>query len=476
MVGAREPRYKIEPVRAQSDGPDAGELMAAYGSRLDPWQQDVLDCWLGRDAEGRYTMSTGGLSVPRQNGKNVCLEALELYLLVVLGVRILHTAHQVRTSKKSFRRLAGIFTDKRYPELNAIVKDIRYTNGEEAILLDNGGSIEFLARSRQAARGFDAIALIVFDEAQELTDDQLEAILATMSASPSGLRMVVDTGTPPYPGCPGTVFRRLREACLSTPGKHNAWHEWSVEGDSVDAIPTDAKALWYRVNPAMGRRLTEEFTGEELRSMTADGFCRERLGWWSPVLLQITETAIPEALWDACKSDAGKPEGKTAYGVQFSPDGTEVCLCGAVLPENGPARISLIDRRPTVQGTRWLAEWLRERYHVACCVVIDGRNGVELLIDRISDVWRAPGSIVRPRAGDVIAAASALVDALGERTVSWYAQQEGLRDSAVSSTRRPISGGWGFGGDDPAPIAGCALALWGANTCKRDPTRRMRIG
>ena len=476
MEGAREPRFKIEPQRITSDGPDAGALMAAYASPLDPWQQDILDCWLGRNELGKYTVSSAGLSVPRQNGKNVCLEALELYLMAALGVRVLHTAHQVRTSKKSFKRLAQIFTDKRHPELCNSVRDIRYTNGEEAITLDNGGSIEFLARSRQAARGFDAIAVIVFDEAQELTDDQLDSVMATMAASPSDTRIIIYTGTPPYPGCPGTVFRRRRQAVLDTPGEHDAWHEWSIEGESVEDIPADAPALWYRANPAMGRRLTEAFTLEELRSQTRDGFCRERLGWWSPVLTEATDMAIPEAIWDACKSNQIRPEGRVAYGVQFSPDGTEVALCGAVLPEAGPARISLIERKYTAQGTRWLSEWLNARYHVGCCVVIDGRNGVELLIDRISEVWKAPGSVVRPKASDVIAAATALVDALNEKNVTWYAEQEALRDSAVSSVKRPISGGWGFGGDDPCPIAACALALWGVKTCKRDPQRRMRIG
>lgn len=476
MFGSREPRFKIEPARITSDGEDAAALMAAYASPLDPWQQDILNCWLGRDENGAYTVSSAGLSVPRQNGKNVCLEALELYLMAVLGVRILHTAHQVRTSKKSFRRLAGIFTDRRHPELCGAVRDIRYTNGEEAITLDNGGSIEFLARSRQAARGFDGIAIIVFDEAQELTDDQMEAILATMSASPSGTRLIIYTGTPPYPGCPGTVFRRRRQACLNAPGAHDAWHEWSAEGESVEDIPLDSPALWYLSNPAMGRRLTEAFTLEELRSMTADGFCRERLGWWSPVLSNATDLAIPEALWDACRSEKVRPDGKVAYGVSFSADGTEVCLCGAVLPADGPARISMIERKPTAQGTRWLSEWLRERYRVGCCVVIDGRNGVDLLIDRIDDVWKAPGSVIRPKTGDVIAAASALLDALTEKTVTWYAGQEALRDSAVTATKRPIGGGWGFGGDDPCPIAACALALWGVKTTKRDPQRRMRIG
>ena len=106
MKGSQDPRIQIEPKRADTDGGDAAILMSEYGCKLDPWQQLVLDCWLGKDKSGAYTMTSAGLSLPRQNGKNVCLEAREFFGLVVNGERILHTAHQVRTSKKSFRKTA----------------------------------------------------------------------------------------------------------------------------------------------------------------------------------------------------------------------------------------------------------------------------------------------------------------------------------------------------------------------------------
>lgn len=476
MKGSQEPRIKVEPHRVATNGDDAAILMQTYGCTLDEWQADVLDCWLGKDESGNYNVTSGGLTLPRQNGKNVCLEAREFYGLVVDGERILHTAHQVRTAKKSFRRLAAMFTDKRHPEVTDIVKQIRYTNGEESIELVNGGVIEFSARSRQAARGFDGISLVVYDEAQELTDDQVEAIMATLSASSTGTRQIIYTGTPPYPGCPGEVFRRRRTVCLTDPGKHDAWHEWSVAAESVQEINAEDRSLWYNTNPALGIRLSEDFTEEEFRSMSADGFARERLGWWSPLLEHKEDYAIDQKVWDDCASDEEKPNGKTAYGVKFTPDGASVCLCGAVIPTVGKARISVIEQRPTGQGTQWLADWLNERYTTASCVVIDGRNGVDVLIDKISDVWKMRGSVIRPTARDVVASVSTLTNALNEASVTWYSKQDILRESAITSVKRPIGGGWGFGGDFSSPIEACALALWGAKVSKRDPGKKMRIG
>ena len=481
MKGSQIPRIRIEPQRSGTDGTGAAMLMQAYGVTLDEWQRLVIDCWLGKDPAGNYSVTSAGLSVPRQNGKNVCIEAREFYGLVVNGERILHTAHQVRTAKKAFKRLATMFTDKRHPEIVKAVKRIRYGVGEESIELNNGGIIEFTARSRQAARGYDGISLVVYDEAQELTDEQLEAIMAVLSASATGTRQIIYTGTPPYIGCTGEIFRRCRQACIVAAGKgeelRNSWHEWGVAGDTLQEIDTGDKQLWYEANPALGYRLTEEFTEEEFNTLSRDGFARERLGWWAKPAEARTELAIDAAIWDSCASDKERPAGKTAYGVKFTLDGSEVVLAGAAIdPASNEARISLLAIEPLGLGMSWLADWLNERYKTASCVVIDGKNSADVLIDKLQGTWRFKGSIIKPSAQNVITAASTLINELNEHTVTWYYQQEDLRDSAITATRRPISGGWGFGGQTSAPIEACSLALWGCRTSKRNPTRKMRIG
>lgn len=481
MIGNQTPRIRIEPPRSGTEGKGAAMLMQAYGVTLDKWQRLIVDGWLGTDDAGNYTATSAGLSVPRQNGKNCCIEAREFYGLVVNGERILHTAHQVRTAKKAFRRLVNMFTDKKHPEIISAVKKIRYGIGEESIELNNGGIIEFTARSRQAARGYDGISLVVYDEAQELTDEQAEAIMAVLSASATGTRQLIYVGTPPYIGCTGEVFRRFRQACIMAAGRgdvHNScWHEWGVTGDTLQEIDIADKKLWYEANPALGYRLTEEFTVEEFKTLSPDGFARERLGYWARPVSTLTELAIDAKLWDRCASDEQKPEGKTAFGVKFTPDGSEVVLAGAVIPpDGGKIRITLIAMEPTGNGLAWLAAWLNERYNKTSCVVIDGRNGADVLVDKMKDKWRYKDSIIKPTGQNVVAAASMLINELNEQNLTWYSKQEELRESAVTATRRPIGGGWGFGGQSSAPIEACSLALWGCRISKRDPSRRMRIG
>ena len=108
---------------------------------------------------------------------------------------------------------------------------------------------------------------------------------------------------------------------------------------------------------------------------------------------------------------------------------------------------------------------------MASCVVIDGRNGVDFLIEKITPVWKYKQSIVRPAAKEVIAAASQLSQEINEQTVTWYKYQEILNESAITSVKRPISGG-----ENSIPIEAAALALWGCRTSKRNPNRKMRIG
>lgn len=463
-MGVQEPSARIAPQYNTTDGADACAVLRAGGIVLDPWQMDILDDWLGRTLSGRWASPTCGGSVPRQNGKTRLVEGRMEAGMLLFNEQVIYTAHLQKTATETFEEMRDFFET---PALKPYVAEIRTALGREQIVLKTGARVKFLARTRNGGRGQHGDLLII-DEAQEIDENQQASFLPAISASLNPQTIYV--GTPPDPQATGTVFRSIREKAPES--KRTSWFEFSVDkiGDVYDVN------RWAETNPALGRRILLSTIEGEVEQMDADTFARERLGWWSPIVTEKKEYAISAECWDACKSDALKPEGKTAYGIKFSADGTQLCLCGAVLPKEGAARVSLIQRETTLRGTQWLADWLCARYDKASCVVIDGKNGVDVLVDKLAPVWRAKGSIIRPNARDMIASASTLTDALAEKTVTWFAGQEDLRDSALSSVKRPISGGWGFGGDNSIPIEAAALALWGVKTSKRDPTRKMLIG
>ena len=433
---------------------------------LDPWQSSVLTDWLGRAGSGLWAAPTCGGSVPRQNGKSLLVQGRAEAGMILFNEQVIYTAHLQKTATETFEEMRDFFQS---PGLVNYVEDFRNALGREQIILKNGARIKFLARTRNGGRGQHG-DLLIFDEAQELDEVAQASFLPAISASLNPQTLYV--GTPPGPEACGVVFRGIRQRALDGKSGKLSWFEFSV--DEIGDIKE--RRRWAATNPALGRRILESTIEGEADQMDPDMFARERLGWWTPVDDHKQDLAIDGNAWEACRSSEPKPEGKTAYGVKFSADGSAVCLCGAVIPKDGPARISMIELRPTGMGTQWLADWLNERYSKAACVVIDGRNGVDVLIEKLSGTWRIKNSVIRPSSRDVIAAAGTLTDALNEKRVTWYEGQEALRDSALTSVKRPIGGGWGFGGDNSAPIEAAALALWGATVSKRDPSKKMRIG
>lgn len=478
--GNQNPTFHYAEEYDKTEGGYAAQLSGAYDLKPHEWQEMVLDDWLAVDDKGKLIHSYCVLEVPRQNGKTGVSDPRETWGLIKRGESILHTAQEFQTAKKAFDRMRKKFGDRKndpyakYPELNALVDHYTQSAGQMVLDLTNGGHIEFRTRGNNSDMGrggtFD---LVVIDEAQAYTEAQDASLSPLNSAAPSGSPQTILMGTPPMiaNGEKGLIFSRAIDGFHNNPQKGSCIHQWSATeiGDVTN------KDIWYMTNPSLGYQLLEDALVKDSLNMSPDTFAREHLGFM-PKKHEVKSYVIPEELWDSCKSDEPKPEGKTAYGIKYSADGSEVALCGAVIDSTGKARISLIDRRPTGAGTQWLADWLNQRVKKACCVVIDGKNGADVLNDKIADTWKAKGSVIRPGAKDMIGAVSLLMDCLSEKTLTWYSQQDDLRESATTSTKRSIGAGWGFGGADSAPIEACALALWGAKTSKRDPSKTMRIG
>lgn len=480
-VGNQNPTFRASADYKRTEGGYASEISESYSLKPHPWQELVLNDWLAVDENDKLIHSFCVLEVPRQNGKTGVSDPRETWGLLKRKESILHTAQEYQTAKKAFDRLRKKFGAKRgdpfamYPELNALVDRYTISAGQMVLDLTNGAHIEFRTRGNNSDMGrggtFD---LVVIDEAQAYTEEQDAALSPLNSAAPTGSPQTILMGTPPLTAgnTKGLVFARAIESIQSERKHGDCAHIWSV--DEIGDITN--RDRWYMTNPSLGYQLIEEAIEKDASKMSADMFAREHLGYITKVSASGAQYVISSELWDSCKSSETKPEGKTAYGIKFTFDGSMVCLCGAVIDSNNNARISMIEQRPTGQGTRWLAEWLNARYDKACCVVIDGRNGADVLVDKIADVWKIKGSIIRPTARDIIASVGMLMDSLNEHTITWYEGQDALRESAITSVKRSIGGGWGFGGEYSAPIEACALALYGAKTCKRDPSKKMRIG
>lgn len=451
------PRVRRVPRAASSDADDASYLSSSYGLTPDDWQDDVLADWLGRRVDGRWAAATCGLAVPRQNGKNAIIEVRELFGMVELGEKFLHTAHQVKTARKAFMRIAGFFENEReYPELSALVKEIRKTNGQEAVVLTNGGSVEFIARSRNSGRGF-TVDVLVCDEAQDLTDDELDALLPTISVAPTGNPQVIFTGTPPDPekGETGEVFTRVRGDGEAGRDARLAWTDYGVpDGPAPDL---DDRSIWAGVNPSLATRLAIAEVERERGLMSEIGFARERLGWWGDPAAADEDDVLPN--WAQCLDPQGVVSGRRVLAVDTNLDRSWSCISGAGIRDDDRVHVEMVEHRP---GTAWVVgrlKELRDKWGSSLAVVVDQRGPAASLFPDVED---EPIKPIRANTDQACSAYGDFVDAVENLKVT----HPGDMDAAVAAAQpRPVGDRFLWGrknsGADITPLVAATLAAWG---------------
>ena len=452
ILGSQIARFNTAPCPAGYSlvhAEAAIEFAAGYGLVLDEWQKEVVRAWLRVTPSGRWCAATWGLSVPRQNGKNGALEAIELYCMIELNLKILHTSHLLGSARKAFKRLMHFFGQKvddphaRFPELNALVKEIRKTNGQEAIELYDGGLIELGARTGGAGRG-SSFDVLVVDEAQQYEEDEQEALEPTVSASPSGDPVTIYMGTPPKDLSErGEPFVRIRNAAVSGTDKRSAWVEHSPQGDvdkmseSELAVFVADRANWLLANPALGIRIMLETVVGEFHKWSARSFARERLNMW-PTPSQLGNPTFSLAELDALLiENPGDDWPVAAYGVDMNPERTKVTISVATFGVGESVHLELAADAPYDEtGTAALVEWLWGRAKRLRPVVIDAFSPARDLLEVHLKSKKMKVFIL---SSTEYSQACALFEGAvsRERSVTHFGQEH-LTDSILNVTKKPF--------------------------------------
>lgn len=458
--GRQEPTRLVVP---ESSGNRFSELEAfadAGGLMLLDWQALVVESWMGVDASGMWSAKVCAEKVPRQNGKTEGTAAPRMgWGAFALNEQVLYTSHLQKTSTETFEGMAAFFDQRKFRKY---IKAVRTAIGRESIEFKNGGRVKFLARTRNGGRGQHA-DLLVFDEDQELTDEQQASFLPCLAASPNPQRIYL--GTPPDENAPGEVSRRIRDRALSEGGI--AYAEWSVAeiGDVAD------RGRWYEANPSLGILIHESTVEAEMMDMAADKFARERLGWWAPVEKAVEHVIDAEA-WALCETDEPPEPYVTCAGVKFGPDRATLAYC--LRPSDGSPYVEWVDTRPLSEGVGWVAAWMDARRDKVAAVAIDG-GSTAALTTRLADMGFPKRAVVVAGSRDMAKAVSMLTNAVAEHDLAHYRQDELTASATLTARRRIGSDGVGFedaGGADSTLIEACALALWQAKTMKRRPGRK----
>lgn len=347
IVGSQTPRLLHLPEGQHGFGSGEAALeLARSTARLTPdeWQEFCILNGCSERIDGSWAAFETYLDVPRQNGKGDVLMIRQLAGLFVFKEKLqLHSAHEFKTAREHFLRVRAVIDG--VPELSKRVKAVFTGSGNESIVLQNGCRLLFVARSRGSIRGFTGNVLYL-DEAFKLSDEARGAMIPALSAVKNPQIWYASSA----PHADSDTLHQLQSRMRSGESPNLFAASWSNE---PDADPYDREA-WARANPALGKRLSAEFTMNELESLPAAEFLRERLG--VAEILDTSSAEISPGAWEACADHRSVPQDPVVFGVDVSPErGGSIVVAAA--SSTGGVHVELVEQRP---GTDWIVARARE--------------------------------------------------------------------------------------------------------------------
>jgi phage terminase large subunit-like protein len=433
------------------------DLAASAGLVLDPWQAFVLDQSLGERADGKWAAFEVGVIVSRQNGKGAILEARELAGLFLFGEQLLlHSAHEFKTASDAFRRIAALVQDNRQFERH--VKRIRTANGSEMIELKSGQRLRFVARSAGSGRGF-AADVVILDEAYELGDAAMAALLPTLSARPNPQIWYTSTAGNEM----SVQLGRIRERGVRGGDESLAFFEWSAGEDDDPGSPD----TWAKANPGMGIRISEDYLWREHAALSAPAFATERLGIGHyPVDLLNAWAVIAKEPWSGLVDRGSAARDPVAFGLEVTkvtPHRLMAAIGTAGVRPDGHSHVEVVDHH---EGTAWVVPrmlelWQRWR---PCAVVVDPTSHAGALIEELE---KAGVEVVKPFGPrDAAQAFGQFRNAVAESDLR-HLDQEPLNAGLAGALIRTLGDGEAWdrrnAAVDIGPLVSVTLALWGAN-------------
>ena len=135
--------------------------------------------------------------------------------------------------------------------------------------------------------------------------------------------------------------------------------------------------MWARTNPALGVRhangtgLSAGFVANELATMEASAFARERLSVGDYPADEAEQWAvIAEDLWLSLADEGSRAADPVAFAVEVGPERRTSAIGTAGLRRDGRLHVEVVDHKP---GTEWVPERVRElsRKWRPCAIVMD---------------------------------------------------------------------------------------------------------
>lgn len=455
-------RHVVTPAGiVASEWPAVRETCRRLGWGFDGWQDGAGMLALGLRSDGEYAADTTVFSIPRQVGKTYLIGCIIFALcLMKPGLRVIWTAQVKDTALETFAKFLELAAA---PRVKAHIRATPQGKGDEAVLFNNGSSIEFGARESGFGRGRTDVDVIVFDEGQHLSNNALENLGAAQNVAVNPLCFVM--GTPPRPQDKGEWFTLLRQEALDGDSDGTLYVEFSADRG---ADPMD-RDQWRKANPSFPHRTSERAMLRLRKKLkNEDSWRREALGIWDEIVKQFSP--INGAMWEA-GLDVGPSNGTKPAALGVDMNHAREISVGACWVEDTSAHVEEvwagIDEAAAV-------EWVVARAGRRMPVVIDDQSPAASMIPTL----KARGVVVhRGSAGDMAKACGLMASEVNGGRIT-HGDQESLNKAREVLRKRAIgtAGGWGYDRTDPtvniAPFVAITLARFRASMTRQRTGQR----
>lgn len=419
--------------------PAVRDTLGKLGITFDPWQQGASQLILSKDEHGLYATTVGGvtISIPRQVGKTFMIGWIVFALCIIYpGLTVVWTAHRASTADETFDGMKSMAAT---PTMAPHIDRTPDNGSEQKIEFTNGSRVVFGARERGFGRGFTKLDIVVFDEAQILTERSIDDMIPAQNASPNALTIMI--GTPPKPIDPSEVFEDARRAALAGEAPDALYIEFSADRKT----DPDDRAQWRKANPSYPDRTKEAAMLRMRRKLSPDSFLREAMGVWDEMASR--KTAFPPGAWEECViADPSEDWPIAAVGIDMNPERTWVTVSLAMFSEDGLHLEVAETEAFNESGTAELVNWVQKLARRRTPVVIDAFSPARTFEPALKE----KKCMVRILSSSEFSqACMGLHDAVREGTVSHFGQQQ-LDDSVSGATKKPVgkAGAWAFARDD----------------------------
>ena len=439
-VGWAEPTFATPRTDRESLGWRLGNISRELGLELMGWQQHVADVGLEVDAEtGRLVYKEIIVSVMRQNGKTTLVLAAECARCLLWGSeqRVAYTAQTGADARMKFKedQLPLIQASP----LNALVKRPYLSDGNTALLWENGSRISVLSSTEESGHG-KTLDLAVVDEAFSDADNRREqALLPTMATRLDP--QIWNTSTAGTSA--STYLRRKVEVGRASVAAGDtdgiAYFEWSIRDDE----DVDDPKVWAHRMPAYGVTIFDDYIKHARRSMTDGDFRRAIGNQWT----ETEERVIPGEWWRAVTGHDVRADPATCYAIDARADRSQ-----AVVAKAGGINVELVAVR---EGVDWLTEAFNDKKAQRLPIVVDRNGPAAGQADRLE---AAGHTVVRYESLPVRKSCGRFYDAIADKKLRVRADER-LDIAVKHATQRSTADAWSWHREPPGGESLMALSM-----------------